>query len=493
MASVTTPEVLWWALAPVLLLAAGGLLLLTVASLVRRLPGYLPQAWTVAVGLAVLATTPPSWVAVRDGGPRSLLSGTVAVDGSTVLVTAALALAMLATALLARPYLEREDLPGVELYVLLMLSTAGGVVMVSADDLIVLFLGLEILSIAVYVLAALHLRRFESQEASLKYFILGAFASAFLLYGMAFVYGATGSTRLARISGYLAGTVLLDDGMLLAGIALLLVGLAFKVAAVPFHAWTPDVYQGAPSPVVAWMAAGVKAAGFTAMIRVLVVALGTHASDWRPAVAVLAGASVVVGAWVAVLQTDVKRMLAYSSIAHTGFLLLGVQAASPRGTAAVYAYLVIYTLLATGSFAVVTTVGGAGDGGHGLEAYRGLARRQPVLAGAFTVLLLGQAGVPFTGGFVAKLGVLAAAVDGRSYWVAMVAMVAAAVAAFVYLRILVSMYLQDPKADEVPPHVVPPGARVVVGVACAGVLFIGLLPAPLLDLARQAVPVLVGG
>ena len=323
MASVTTPEVLWWALAPVLLLAAGGLLLLTVASLVRRLPGYLPQAWTVAVGLAVLATTPPSWVAVRDGGPRSLLSGTVAVDGSTVLVTAALALAMLATALLARPYLEREDLPGVELYVLLMLSTAGGVVMVSADDLIVLFLGLEILSIAVYVLAALHLRRFESQEASLKYFILGAFASAFLLYGMALVYGATGSTRLARISSYLAGTVLLDDGMLLAGIALLLVGLAFKVAAVPFHAWTPDVYQGAPSPVVAWMAAGVKAAGFTAMVRVLVVTLGTHASDWRPAVAVLAGASVVVGAWVAVLQTDVKRMLAYSSIAHTGFLLLG--------------------------------------------------------------------------------------------------------------------------------------------------------------------------
>ena len=166
MASVTTPEVLWWALAPVLLLAAGGLLLLTVASLVRRLPGYLPQAWTVAVGLAVLATTIPSWVAVRDGGPRSLLSGTVAVDGSTVLVTAALALAVLATALLARPYLEREDLPGVELYVLLMLSAAGGVVMVSADDLIVLFLGLEILSIAVYVLAALHLRRFESQEAS---------------------------------------------------------------------------------------------------------------------------------------------------------------------------------------------------------------------------------------------------------------------------------------------------------------------------------------
>ena len=276
----------------------------------------------------------------------------------------------------------------------------------------------------------------------------------------------------------------------MAGIALLLVGLAFKVAAVPFHAWTPDVYQGAPSPVVAWMAAGVKAAGFAAMVRVLVVTLGTHASDWSPAVSVLAGLSVVVGASVAVLQTDVRRMLAYSSIAHAGFLLLGVQAADARGAAAVYAYLVVYTLLATGSFAVLTVMGGPGDSAHSLDDYRGLARRRPVLAGAFTVLLLGQAGVPFTGGFVAKLGVLAAAVEGRGYWVAGVAMLAAAIAAFVYLRILVAMYLED--AGDAEDAGVPLGARVVIGVACAGVLAIGIVPGPLMDLARDAVPMLVG-
>jgi NADH-quinone oxidoreductase subunit N len=493
MPAMATPEVLWWALLPLLILSVGGFLLLTLASLFRRLPEALPQAWTVVTGLAVLVATVPMWASVQADGPRSFLGGMVAVDGSTVLVTATLAVAVVATALLARPYLRREDLPGVELYVLLLLSAAGGVVMASADDLIVLFLGLEILSIAVYVLAALHLRRIESQEAALKYFVLGAFASAFFLYGVALVYGATGSTRLARISVHLASTTLVEDGMLLAGIALLLVGLAFKVAAVPFHAWTPDVYQGAPSPVVAWMAAGVKTAAFAAMLRVLVVTLGTHASDWRPAVAALAAASVVVGAWVAVLQTDVKRMLAYSSIAHAGFILLGVQAASDRGTAAVYVYLVVYTLLATGSFAVVTTVGGRGDADHGLDAYRGLARRQPVLAGAFTLLLLGQAGVPFTGGFVAKLGVLAAAVEGRTYWLAIVAMAAAAVAAFVYLRILVAMYLEDPGADSIDRSEVPTGARVVVGVACLGVLVVGVAPGLLLDIAADAVPVLVGG
>ena len=493
MSPVVTPEVIWWALLPLLVLSGGGFLLLTIASLVRRLPEALPQAWTVVTGLIVLTATVPMWDRVQSDGPRSFLGGMVAVDGSTVLVTAILAIAVVATALLARPYLRREDLPGVELYVLLLMSAAGGVVMASADDLIVLFLGLEILSIAVYVMAALHLRRIESQEAALKYFVLGAFASAFLLYGIALIYGATGSTRMARISGHLASTVLVQDGMLLAGIALLLVGLAFKVAAVPFHAWTPDVYQGAPSPVVAWMAAGVKTAGFAAMLRVLVVTLGTHASDWRPAVAVLAAASMVVGAWVAVLQTDVKRMLAYSSIAHAGFILLGVQAASERGTAAVYVYLFVYTLLATGSFAVITTVAGRGDAAHGLDAYRGLARRQPVLAGAFTVLLLGQAGVPFTGGFVAKLGVLVAAVEGRTYWVAMVAMAAAAVAAFVYLRILVAMYLEDPEPDTDDRSEVPTGTRLVIGVACAGVLLIGLVPGFLLDIASDAVPVLVGG
>lgn len=492
-AAVATPDVAWWALVPLIILAGAGFLLLTMASLVRRLPAVLAPAWTVAAGVSVLVYLVPMWSRVGSDGAGSFLAGAVGVDASSVFVTGILAAAMVAAALIAHDYLSREDLPGVEFYVLLLLSAAGGVVMASANDLIVLFLGLEVLSIAVYVLAAMHLRRIESQEAGLKYFLLGAFSSAFLLYGIALVYGATGSTNMARISAYLANTVLIDDAMLLAGLGLLLVGLGFKVAVVPFHAWTPDVYQGAPTPVVAWMAAGVKAAGFAALMRVFVLTFGTHVSDWRPAFQVVAAATVLVGAIVAVVQIDVKRMLAYSSIVHAGFILVGLQATTDRGNSSVLAYLAVYALLTVGSFGVVTVVGGTGDSSHGLDSYRGLGRRRPFLAGTFTVLLLGQAGIPFTGGFVVKLGVLAAAVDMGTYWLAGVAMLAAAVAAFVYLRVLVAMYLKEAPTGSEVPGVVPVGALVVIIVSAATVLLAGLVPGPLLDLARDAVPVLVVG
>ena len=492
-AAVATPDVAWWALVPLIILAGAGFLLLTMASLVRRLPAVLAPAWTVAAGVSVLVYLVPMWSRVGSDGAGSFLAGAVGVDASSVFVTGILAAAVVAAALIAHDYLSREDLPGVEFYVLLLLSAAGGVVMASANDLIVLFLGLEVLSIAVYVLAAMHLRRIESQEAALKYFLLGAFSSAFLLYGIALVYGATGSTNMARISAYLAHTVLIDDAMLLAGLGLLLVGLGFKVAVVPFHAWTPDVYQGAPTPVVAWMAAGVKAAGFAALMRVFVLTFGTHVSDWRPAFQVVAATTVLVGATVAVVQIDVKRMLAYSSIVHAGFILVGLQAATDRGNSSVLAYLAVYALLTVGSFGVVTVVGGTGDSSHGLDSYRGLGRRRPFLAGTFTVLLLGQAGIPFTGGFVVKLGVLAAAVDMGTYWLAGVAMLAAAVAAFVYLRVLVAMYLKEAPTGSEVPGAVPVGALVVIIVSAATVLLAGLVPGPLLDLARDAVPVLVVG
>jgi NADH-quinone oxidoreductase subunit N len=492
-AAVASPDVSWWALTPLVTFAAAGFLLLTMASLVRRLPAVLAPAWTVAAGVAVLVYLVPMWSKVGSDGAGSFLAGAVGVDASSVFVTGVLAVAVIAAALIAHDYLPREDLPGVEFYVLLLLSAAGGVVMASANDLIVLFLGLEVLSIAVYILAAMHLRRIESQEAALKYFLLGAFSSAFLLYGIALVYGATGSTNMAGISAYLSDNVLIDDAMLLAGLALLLVGLGFKVAVVPFHAWTPDVYQGAPTPVVAWMAAGVKAAGFAALMRVFVLTFGTHVSDWRPAFQVIAAATVLVGAVVAVVQTDVKRVLADSWIARAGFILVGLQAATDRGNSSVLAYLAVYALLTVGSFAVVTVVGGTGDSAHGLDSYRGLGQRRPLLAGAFTILLLGQAGIPFTGGFVVKLGVLAAAVNTGAYWLAGVAMLAAAIAAFVYLRVLVAMYLEETPTGSAAPAAIPVGALVVVVVSSAAVLLVGLIPGPLLDLARDAVPVLVAG
>jgi NADH-quinone oxidoreductase subunit N len=312
--------------------------------------------------------------------------------------------------------------------------------MAMANDLIIIFLGLEILSIALYVLTAFNYRRAASGEAALKYFILGGFSSAIFVYGIALTYGATGSTNLTQIADFLSKNVVLSNGLLLAGLALLLVGFAFKVAAVPFHMWTPDVYQGAPSPVTGFMAAVAKAGAFAAMLRVLFSAFGVVSTDWRPIIYGLAVLSLVLGAFVALRQRDVKRMLAYSSINHAGFILLGVVAGTTRGASAALYYLFAYMLMTIGSFAIVTLLGRAGDGDHDLSRYRGLAGRQPVLALAFAVLLLAQAGAPFTTGLWAKLQVVFAAVDVGAVPLAVIAMVTAVVAAYFYLRVAVLMY-----------------------------------------------------
>jgi NADH-quinone oxidoreductase subunit N len=371
----------------------------------------------------------------------------------------------------------------------MLLSAAGGVMMAMANDLVVLFLGLEVLSIALYVLAGYHLRRAESSESALKYFVLGAFSSAFLLYGIALVYGATGSTNLGAIAEFLEGNVLTEDGLLLAGFALLLVGLGFKVAAVPFHVWTPDVYQGAPTPVTAFMASASKAAGFAGILRVFVSTFDLYQDDWRPVLFVLATLTLLVGSVLAIVQDDVKRMLAYSSISHAGFVLVGVQAASDRGVSAALFYLLAYTFMVVGSFGVVTLVARRGDDDHRLETYRGLATRRPVLAFAFTVFLLAQAGVPFTSGFLAKFNVIGAAVDADSYALAILAMLAAAVSAYLYLRIVVTMYMSGEEGEEPAAReriAVPALARVSLAVALAVTVLFGLLPGPAIDWADDA-------
>jgi NADH-quinone oxidoreductase subunit N len=310
----------------------------------------------------------------------------------------------------------------------------------AANDLIVIFLGLEILSIALYVLAAFNHKRAESGEAALKYFVLGAFSSAIFVYGIALTYGATGSSNLPEIADYLSKNVVASNGVLLGGLALLLIGFGFKIAAVPFHMWSPDVYQGSPSPITGFMAAVAKAGAFAALLRVFVSSFGTVRADWQPVVWVLAILSLLLGALVALVQKDIKRMMAYSSINHVGFILLGVEAATTRGVSASLYYLFVYMFLTIGTFAVITVVARDGDTGNQITDYRGLAKRQPLLALCFAVLLLGQAGVPFTTGFLAKFGVVGASVVTHSYVLATVAMVSAAIAAFFYLRVTVTMY-----------------------------------------------------
>jgi NADH-quinone oxidoreductase subunit N len=487
--SIDMPHVDWGGLSPLLVLAGGALVILVVTALgVRRPPRGTWALLTAAIGLGALVAAIIQWNRVDDDGAFGIVANALVVDGFSVFLTALIAVAVVLAALLADGYLRRERLDGPELYILMLLSATGGVMMAMANDLVVLFLGLEVLSIALYVLAGYHVRRAESSEAALKYFVLGAFSSAFLLYGIALVYGATGSTNLGSISNFLSTNVLGEDGLLLAGFALLLVGLGFKVAAVPFHVWTPDVYQGSPTPVTAFMASASKAAGFAGLLRVFVSTFGLYEDDWRPVVFVLAVLTLLVGAVLAIVQTDVKRMLAYSSISHAGFVLVGVQAASDRGVSGALFYLLAYTFMVVGSFGVVTLVGRRGDDDHSLDSYRGLATRQPVLALVFTIFLLAQAGVPFTSGFLAKFYVIGAAVDSNSYALAILAMLAAAVSAYLYLRIVVAMYMTadeegEPAREKVR---VPALARVSLGVALAVTVLFGLVPGPAVDWADHA-------
>jgi NADH-quinone oxidoreductase subunit N len=484
---LATPSVEWSVLTPFLILLAGAVVLMVAGALTPRRPKVPWHAGlTVVVALAAIGASISLWWRVRDDGPISAVSGAVVVDGMSLYLGIAILCSVVLAALLTHGYLRRERLESADPYVLMMLSAAGGLVMVGANDLLVLFLGLEILSIAVYVLAGIHVRRARSGEAALKYFVLGAFSSAFFLYGIAMVYGATGSTNLTKVTAFLATNVLTNNVMLLAGFALLLVGLGFKVAAVPFHAWTPDVYEGSPSPVVAYMASGVKVAGFAGMIRVFTYAFSTYRADWQPMIYALAVATMIVGALFAVSQTNVKRMLAYSSISHAGFILVAIQAASTQGTRAALFYLATYTFMVAGSFGVVTVVGRAGDNAHDLAHYQGLARRSPMLAFAMLVFLLGQAGVPFTSGFLAKFGVIGAAVEARSFWLALIAMVSSVISAFVYLRIVLAMYDRD--AEVTGPRLrVPIGARVAILIALVVTIGVGLVPEPLAHATRTAV------
>lgn len=488
-AEFVNPEVGWFALSPALALVAGALTMMVVGALTPPWPkgGYALASAVTAGTAAVLAMV--NWDDITDRGPTTLVAGALAFDTFAMLATITLAIAVLLVSLLTDDVVRDTPNDGPEVYALYLVAATGGVVMSAANDLIVLFLGLETLSLALYVLAASNRRSDRSAESGLKYFVLGGFSSAFFLYGIALVYGAVGSTNISEMVESLAGGIDGDnDALALAGVALMMVGLGFKVAAAPFHVWTPDVYQGAPSPVTAFMASAGKTAAFGAVLRVLVIALPVYRDDWRPIVWVLAVLSLVVGSFLAVVQDDVKRMLAYSSVSHAGFILVGVEAAAHgagerdagAGMPEVLLYLLLYSVLVIGSFGVVTVVTSQNGNDSSLSSFTGLATRRPALAIAFTVFLLAQAGVPFTSGFVAKFGVIQAAVDVDSYAIALIAMVSAVVAAFLYLRIMVGMWLQD-AADDAPAVTVGPSAGLAIGAAAIFTIVVGVVPGWLID------------
>ena len=488
---IVVPHLAYSDIGPIIIVSVGAMALLTIASLVKTKPprGFY-ALFTVVTAAVSLASAAWLWNGLDEAGspPRLAFSNMIAVDGFAVFFFIVVSIAVVLAALIADSYLRREQLDGPEFYVLVLLSAAGGMLMAAANDLIVVFLGLETLSIALFVLAGFHRRRAESGEAAMKYFVLSAFSSAFLLYGIALTYGATGTTNLAGIGQWLATNVAVTSGVLYAGLALLLVGFGFKVAAVPFHTWTPDVYQGSPTPTTSFMAGASKAAGFAALLRVFYSTFSVLRPDWKPMIWALAVASLLVGSALAIVQTDVKRMLAYSSISHAGYILVGLQAATQLGISGSLFYLLAYTFMVMGSFAIVTVVGRRGDAAHDLESYRGLARRRPSLALAFTVLLLAQLGFPFTSGFFAKFYVISAAVQSRSYALALIAMLAAVVAAFVYLRIVLTMYSSPAEEGEeaAPRFAVPFGIGLALVTAVGFTLIAGILPERFIDFARAA-------
>ena len=446
--SIQTPSVAWTGLLPIIILATAGILLLTICSLFpEKVTNKFASVYTQLAAVAALSSTFSLWDKVQNKseGPYSTLAGAFGVDGFSIFVTMLITICVILISPIAETFLKRENISGPEPYVLMLLAATGGIIMAGANDFIILFLGIEVLSISSYILAAMNSRRIQSQEAGLKYFVLGAFASGFLLYGIALLYGATGSTSFSAIKNFTQEVELTNDTLLLAALALIIVGLAFKVAAVPFHFWSPDVYQGSPTPFVAFMASAVKAAGFAAILRVLYVTLGEYQADWQPVIYAIAIATLLTGSLLAIVQTDLKRMLAYSSISHAGYLLVGTQAASDQGVKAVLFYLATYAFMAIGSFTVVAI--NSGDTGiqTDLNSISGLATRKPLLAITFTIFLLGQAGIPLTSGFFAKFYVFIAVLEQSMYFLAIVGLLSTVVAAFYYLRIIKIIYFDKEK------------------------------------------------
>jgi NADH-quinone oxidoreductase subunit N len=428
---------------PLIILVGGALIVLLVAAMIpkRRYPGL----WTLVTALVGAGTAVDGLFQWGDlngytGWPTTL-GNQIMYDHFSAFFAILFGCATTVGAIMADSYLVRENLDGPEPYILMMLCSAGAVLMAEAAGFVSLFLGLEILSISLYTMSAYHHRRTASGEAGLKYFILGSFASAIFIYGAALIYGATGSTQYLQEFIFLINNNITHSGILLAGMGLVIVGLGFKVAAVPFHFWSPDVYQGAPTPFVGYMAGVAKAGGFAGLVRVLMLALPTEAANWRPVIWVLAAASVLVGSVLALVQSDLKRMLAYSSVSQAGYVLIGLQAGTTQGMTAVCFYLFTYTFMVAGTFAIVGVLQGRGEARNDLSSVRGLAARSPWLAGAMLVLLLGQAGIPLTSGFLGKWVVISAVIGQGQYALGLIGMLGAAIAAFFYLRVAFVMFM----------------------------------------------------
>ncbi|MBI5627926.1 MAG: NADH-quinone oxidoreductase subunit N [Candidatus Rokubacteria bacterium] len=477
--TLVLPVISFRAIAPGLTLAAAACLLL----LLDLLPTRGRKDHLAVVGLAGVVLSMILSLGLWGSDERAF-NGIVRLDGFALFFNLVIGFATGLVLLLSIDYLRRQGMESGEFYILVLFSAVGMTLMAGAGDLIVIFLGLEVMSLSLYVLAGWFEGRLAAGEASMKYFLLGAFASGFFLYGIALIFGATGSTNLDRIAVAVAGGAARDP-LLIIGFGLLVVGFGFKISSVPFHMWTADVYQGAPTSVTALIATGSKAAAFAGLLRVFLSAFRTTQADWTALVWWLAVLSMTAGNVVALAQQNIKRMLAYSSIAHAGYILVGVVAGGALGGGGVLFYLLVYTFTTAGAFGVILLLERDGREAVAVSDLAGLATRHPVLALTFSVFLLSLVGIPPTAGFVGKFYLFGAAVRTGYVWLAVIGVLNSAIAAYYYLRLIVFMYMREPEGS---PTVLVPSlpAGLALAVALWGVVQLGVLPAPFLDLAQAA-------
>jgi NADH-quinone oxidoreductase subunit N len=465
------------------------LILTIAATLIMILEGLFGERnkgiYPKLTGFALLGALWGAVCAYSSPGPA--FQSMLIVDGFATFFRVLVIVVGILVVLCSTQYLRRERTEGGEFYALIMYSIVGQCIMATANELMMIFIGLEISSIATYILAGYLRDDKRNNESALKYFLLGSFATAFLLYGIAWIYGITGSTNLVEIRRVIA-TKDLAMPMVLVGTAaaFMFVGFAFKISAAPFQIWAPDVYQGAPAPVAAFMSAGPKAAAFAIFLRVFMTAFEPISNRWEPILWVSALLTMIVGNFAALLQSNIKRLLAYSSIAHAGYVLVAVTAHSEIGTAAAMFYLAAYAFMNVGAFAVVTHFAGKGERFLAIDDMAGLGLRQPVTAGFLTVFLLSMIGVPLTGGFFGKFYIFKAALDANLIWLTILGLLSSAVAAYYYLRIIVVMYMHEPgtAADNVPS--LAAGVKTALWVSAIATLILGVFPAFVLDFAGKS-------
>ncbi|WP_298037838.1 NADH-quinone oxidoreductase subunit N [uncultured Desulfuromonas sp.] len=440
-------------------------------------------AWISLIGLVVTGfVSLGAW-----NNPEFGFAGSVALDNFATFFNIIFLFAAGLTILMSDDYLKREGYPIGEYYPLILFTTAGAMWMASGTDLMTIFLGLEVLSVSLYVLAGMFRGQLRSNEAGLKYFLLGAFSTGFLLYGVALLYGATGTTKVVEIAQFFsANTAVLGNPMAIAGMAFLSIGFLFKIGAAPFHMWTPDVYEGAPTPITAFMSAGPKAAAFAAFVRVFFIGLEGMEAEWTSMLWILAVLTMVVGNVIAIKQDNIKRMLAYSSIAHAGYALVGMVAANEIGVAGILFYMLAYTFMNLGAFAVLTLAGKQGEENLTLEGFAGFGFKKPFLGVAMTIFLFSLMGLPPTAGFAGKFYIFAGAVKAGYIWLAVLGVLNSAVSLYYYLRIMVYMYFRDPVEDYGWVKM-PVGAVISIVVALIGVLYLGILPSGVMEMAKLSI------